>query len=58
MKKLLMLHVWSIFVWIVIKIEWLPLIFKGKSTGKVLVCFSGVKIGALTREINFFRLTL
>ncbi len=33
-----MLHVCSIFVCIVIKIQWLPLILNGKSTGKALVC--------------------
>ncbi len=35
--KLLMLHLCSIFVWIVIKIQWLPLILNGKRTGKTFV---------------------
>ncbi len=30
-------HVCSIFVWIVMKLQWLPLILNGNSTGKVLV---------------------
>ncbi len=33
-----MLHVCSIFVWILIKMQWLPLILNGKSTYKALVC--------------------
>ncbi len=36
--KLLMLHVCSIFVWIMIKMQWLPLILNGKSTDKALFC--------------------
>ncbi len=32
-----MLHVCSIFVWIMIKMQWLPLILKGKSTDKALL---------------------
>ncbi len=31
-----MLHVCSIFVWIMIKMQWLPLILNGKSTDKAL----------------------
>ncbi len=33
-----MLHVCIIFVWIVIKMKWLPLICNEKRTGKALVC--------------------
>ncbi len=33
-EKLLMLYVWSIFVWIVIKIEWLLLFFKERAQAK------------------------
>ncbi len=33
-----MLHVCSIFVWIMIKMQWLPLILNGKSTDKALFC--------------------
>ncbi len=28
----------SIFVWIMIKMQWMPLIINGKTTGKALVC--------------------
>ncbi len=44
-----MLHVCSIFVWIVIKIQWLPLILNGKSTDKALFC--------LYEEIHFICVT-
>ncbi len=33
-----MLHVCSIFVWIMIEMQWLPLILNGKSTDKALFC--------------------
>ncbi len=33
-----MLHVCSIFVWIMIKMQWLPLILNGKSTDKAFFC--------------------
>ncbi len=33
-----MLHVCRIFVWIMIKMQWLPLIWNGKSTDKALFC--------------------
>ncbi len=33
---MLMLHVCIIFVWIVIKTQWLPLILNRKSSGKAL----------------------
>ncbi len=36
--KLLMLYVCSICVWIMIKMQWLPLILNGKSTDKALFC--------------------
>ncbi len=36
--KPLMLHVCSIFVWIMIKMQWLLLILNGKSTDKALFC--------------------
>ncbi len=44
-----MFHVCSIFVWIVIKMQWLPLILNGKSTDKALVC--------LYEEISFICVT-
>ncbi len=37
-KKMLMLHVCIIFVWIMIKTQWLLLILNGKSTDKALFC--------------------
>ncbi len=33
-----MLHVCSSFVWIMIKMQWLPQILNGKSTDKALFC--------------------
>ncbi len=36
---MLMLQAWSIFVWIMIKMQGLPLILNGKSTEKALFCF-------------------
>ncbi len=33
-----MLHVCSIFVWMMIKMQWLPLILNGKNTDKALFC--------------------
>ncbi len=33
-----MLHVRCIFVWMMIKMQWLPLILNGKSTDKALLC--------------------
>ncbi len=33
-----MLHVCSIFVWIMIKMQWLPLILNVRSTDKALFC--------------------
>ncbi len=33
-----MWHVYSIFVWIMIKMQWFPLILNGKSTDKALFC--------------------
>ncbi len=44
-----MLHVCSIFVWIMIKMQWLPLILNGKSTDKALFC--------LYEEISFICVT-
>ncbi len=36
-----MLHVCSIFVWIMIKMQWLPLILNGKSKDKALFSLYG-----------------
>ncbi len=44
-----MLHVCCIFVWMMIKMQWLPLILNGKSTEKFLVC--------LYKEIYFICIT-
>ncbi len=45
-----MLHVCSIFVWIMmIKMQWLPLILNGKSTDKALFC--------LYEEVSFICVT-
>ncbi len=34
-----MLHACSIFAWMMIKMQWLPLILNGKTTDKALFCF-------------------
>ncbi len=44
-----MLHVCRIFVWIMIKMQWFPLILNGKSTDKALFC--------LYEEISFICVT-
>ncbi len=44
-----MLHVCSSFDWIMIKMQWLPLILNGKSTDKALFC--------LYEEIDFICVT-
>ncbi len=44
-----MLHVRCIFVWMMIKMQWLSLILNGKSTDKALVC--------LYEEISFICVT-
>ncbi len=36
-----MLQVYSIFVWIMISMQWLPLILNGKSTDSALFCLYG-----------------
>ncbi len=37
-----MLHVCSIFVWIMIKMQWLPLILNGKSTDKAFCLYEEI----------------
>ncbi len=50
--KLLVLHVYSIFVWIMIKMQWLPLILNGKSTDKALFClYEGISFISVTKLI-------
>ncbi len=50
--KLLVLHVYSIFVWIMIQMQWLPLILNGKSTDKALFClYEGISFICVTKLI-------
>ncbi len=44
-----MLHVCSIFVWMMIEMQWLPLILNGQSKDKAVFCLYG--------EINFICVT-
>ncbi len=50
-----MVHVCSIFVWMMIKMQWLPLILNGKSTDKALVCLYEISFICVT---YFFDLEL